>query len=124
VTFTLTQDQYEALIALARRGAPTPDQARDLDVFLARIEKANGIVRHRLWIQWQETDVPLPPTTAFPETWPPELRYYLEQLSRPIARADVEHALRVRARRPTQVLVTPDPAGVLGWTRVEDFFVQ
>lgn len=121
--FTLSQEQYEALVALARIGAATPQQKRDLEAFLEPIEKAAGITRYKLWVQWQEADAP-PPKGEFPETWPPELRYYFELLSRPIARTDVDRVLVLRARNPVNVLVTPDPAALVGWTKLEDFFVQ
>jgi hypothetical protein len=123
MVFTLTQEQYEALVALARRGATTAQQTRDLDAFLASIERGAGITRYKLWVQWQEADAP-PPKGQFPETWPPELRQYVELLSRPIARADVDRVLGLHARNPVNVLVTPDPAALVGWTKVDDFFVQ
>lgn len=120
--FSLTQEQYEALIALARRGASTAEQKRDLESFLALIESRNGVTRYKLWIQWQEADASLPPSAAFPASWPPELRQYIELISRPIAREDVEQVLRRYARKPVSVLVTPDPAALVGWTTPNDFF--
>jgi len=124
MNLTLNQEQYEALIHLAQAGADTPDKKRQLDAWLLLIEKANGITRSKLWIQWQEADQPLPPTTSFPESWPPTQRYYLELLTRPINRGDVTQVLATRARKPVTVLVTPDPGAILGWTPVDDFFVQ
>jgi len=123
-TFTLSQEQYEALVAYAQRGASSPSDAVALDAFLQDIEASNGITRHTLWIQWQEQDQPLPPSASFPSSWPPSLRYRLELLTRPIARADVLQVLATRARKPVNVLVTPDPGATLGWTRLEDFFHQ
>ena len=124
MTFTLTSEQYEALIALANAGALTPDKKRQLDDWLQLIEKANNITRYKLWIQWQEGDQALPPTTQFPESWPPSLRYYLELLTRPISKDDVAKVLKARASNPVTVLVTPDPGAVLGWTPLDEFFVQ
>lgn len=122
-TFSLTQEEYEALIALARKGATEADDARRLDSFLRGIEKKNGYTRYVLWVQWQEADQPLPPTVRFPETWPPEMRFYLELVTRPIARIDVDQVLQARARQPVNVLVTPDPAALVGWTPVDDYFI-
>jgi len=122
-TFTLTQEQYEALIAYAQAGA-AGDSIAVLDAFLRDIEKANNVVRSLVWIQWQEQDQPLPPTTNFPAVWPPQLRYRLELLSRPVNKADVEEVLRLRARKPVTVLLTKDPAATIGWTKLEDFFTQ
>lgn len=120
-TFTLTSEQYSALVALARRGVAGSDGQRALEEFLSTIEKANGVVRSSMWIQWQEADAPVP-TTQFPEKWPPEMRYFLEFISRPIARTDVERVLAVKARKPVNVLVTTDPGALVGWTTIEAYF--
>ena len=121
--FTLSQEQYEALISLARTGASTPDALRALERFLKDIEKSNGIVRNALWIQWQELDQPLPAGIQFPATWPPEMRFYLELVSRPIAKSDVNNVIKIRASKPTNILVTPDPGGLVGWTPLDTYFV-
>jgi hypothetical protein len=127
-TFTLTQQEYEALIALARNGTKTSDgqvdeeKARRLDAFLKSLEKKNNIVRDAVWVQWQESDQPLPPTTAFPEKWPPEMRFYIELISRKVAKVDVEAVIETHARQPVNVLVTRDPGARVGWTPVDDFF--
>jgi len=122
--FTLTQEQYETLVALARKGSTTEDQARDTDAFIRTIETKNGITRYYLLVQWQEIDSPLPPGVRFPHVWPPELRASIEFLSRPVAKSDVLSLLKERARQPTNVLVTTDPGGVLGWTKLDEFFQQ
>lgn len=120
--FTLSTQDYEALIALARKGATDADSVRSLDSFLRYLEKKNGINRYGLWIQWQETGKQVPVTYNFPATWPPELRYYLELLTRPISKADVTAALAKKAKKPLNVMVTPDPAGLVGWTLLNDYF--
>lgn len=123
--FTLTQEEYEALIALARQGtAEEPEKARQLDEFLKVIEKRNGVVRSIVWVQWQEQDAPLPPGTNFPETWPPELRRKIELVTRPVSRADVDAVIDAHAKNPATILVTNDPAGVLGYTPIDDFFLS
>ena len=127
--FTLTQEEYEALIALAREGTKNDegqvtnhDLAVRLDAFLRSIEKNNGIERSAVWVQWQELDEPLPPGTRFPEEWPPRMRVYIELISRRVARSDVDDALRQNATNPTSVLVTSDPGAMYGWTELDDFF--
>ncbi len=128
-TFELDQQQYEALIALAAEGTKLADgtvdveKARQLDEFLHSIEKANGVTRSLVWVQWQEAGAPLPPGTHFPDKWPPELRKKIELITRPVARADVEALLSAQARSPMNVLCTKDPAGVLGYTPIDTFFV-
>jgi hypothetical protein len=129
MNFTLSQDQYEALISLARDGTILPDgttnveKSRQLDAFLKLIEKANDVSRDLVWVQWQELDEPLPPGTLYPEVWPPDKRRKIEFVTRRVARADVDAMLAAHARNPTNVLVTRDPAGVLGYIPVADFFI-
>lgn len=124
-TFQIDQQQYEALIALAREGtAGDADRARQLEEFLKSIEAANNITRSILWVRWQEMDQPLPPTTRFPDSWPPTQQYLIELISRRVAKADVDAVLDARARKPVDVMVTPDPGARVGWTPVDDYFIQ
>ena len=129
-TFSLDITQYEALIALARDGTKNSDgsvdsdKARKLDAFLRLIEKQNGVTRDAVWVQWQEMGEALPPTTNFPSVWPPEKRYFIELVTRRIARADVDQMLAARANKPINVLVTKDPGARLGWTPIDSFFVN
>jgi hypothetical protein len=122
--FTLSQQQYESLVALARAGATTTEKTRRLSEFLKQIETASGITRDFVWVQWQEMDQPLPPSVRFPETWPPDMRWYIELVTRLVSRADVDQVLATRASKPTNVLCTRDPAAVLGWTPIDNFFLQ
>lgn len=129
IQFTLTQEEYEALIAFAREGTKNDagqvkhDLALRLDAFLRSIERNNDITRDAVWVQWQELDEPLPPGTRFPEVWPPEKRVYIEFVTRLVARADVNDALEQNARNPTSVLVTRDPGATYGWTELDKFFI-
>ncbi len=119
----LDQEQYEALIFFARRGAGSDATTLTrLEQFLRAIEKQNDIARSFLWVQWQELSAPLPPGTSFPTKWPPELRKAIELIGRPIARADVDAVIAQYASEPTSVLVTKDPAALVGWTKLEDYF--
>lgn len=122
MSVTLSEEEYEALASLARDGATTPERQRGVADFITSIDKANGIVRYVLWVQWQETDSPLPPTTRFPAEWPPSLRKKIERTDRPIAQSDVTALLATYATRPVTVLVTPDIGGVLGWSTLAQFF--
>lgn len=124
MTFTLTQEQYESLVHLARLGAATRGEGKqvELEQWLRLIEKENGVTRSFVLVQWQELDQPLPPGTDFPNKWPPELRQSIELVSRPVARADVDALLAQKARKPTAVLVTRDPEGLVGWKPLDAFF--
>lgn len=127
---TLSQEQYEALLSIAQKAAMYPDGSIDqskalvLEAYARDIEKANGITRSSLWIQWQDPMSPLPPGVNFPSTWPPELRYFLQFLSRGITKADVLAVVSQRTPKAVNILVTPDPAAFTGWTAVNDYFVQ
>ena len=121
--FRLTQEEYEALLALARRGVTGNSQKTvDLDQWLHQIESRNGVIRYFLMVQWQEVSAPLPTGARFPDVWPEKLRRTIEFISRPIAKADVEALLAKYASEPIEVLVTPDPNGLLGWTPVDSYF--
>jgi hypothetical protein len=128
LSFELDQEQYEALIGLAREGTKNdagtvdPDKARSLDAFLKSIESSNGITRDAVWVQWQELDQPLPAGTLFPSVWPPELRVYIEYVTRKVTRADVDNVIATQATNPLSVLVTKDPGATLGWTELANFF--
>jgi len=120
---SLTKEEYEALVALARRASTTPDDERRLDAFLKIPEERNGVVRYSLWVQWQEAGADLPPGTVFPDVWPPEQRYFIQLVTRPIAKSDVEAVLENHARQPVEVMVTPDVGAEVGWTKLDDYFV-
>lgn len=119
---TLTLEQYQAFVSLARKGATTPDELRAVNHFIKDVERANGITRSALWVQWQEAGEPVPPTARFPMEWPKKYRALIERLDRPVARVDVETILEQRAIKPVTVMVTPDSGATLGWTLLDDFF--
>lgn len=126
---TIDQQQYESLIALAREGTKLADGTVDsekalrLDNFLRLIEEQNGITRDALWVQWQDSTTPLPVGTKFPEKWPPDMRYYIELVTRKVSKADVEQVLEAHANSPTNVLVTSDPGARVGWTPLDQYFL-
>lgn len=120
---TLTQEQYQALVFLARKGAASSDAKRVLETFLKDVEKNNGVTRYFLKVRWQELNAPLPKTTDFPAVWPPSQELDLERTDRPIAKADVLAAVLDTASSPTNILVTRDVGGLAGWTKVDDFFI-
>jgi hypothetical protein len=130
MNLTISQEQYEALLAFAQRGTRCPDgnidqnRALALDAALKDIESSNGITRYSLWVRWQDPTAPLPPGTNFPKTWPPNLQYFIQFLSRPITQSDVMAIVAQKTSNAVNVMVTPDPAALLGWTKVNDFFVQ
>lgn len=125
---SMNQADYEALVDLARQATINVDgtidqtKALNLEAFLVNLELSAGIQRHAIWVQWQEAGAPLPPGTNFPAVWPPELRFYLSLTSRPIAKDDVDKLLKSKAREPMSILVTRDPAALVGWQEYETFF--
>lgn len=125
---SLAQEEYEALVELARQGTLNIDgqvdaeKARRLNSYLVMLEKKSGITRYGVWVQWQEVDAPLPPGTNFPKQWPPELRAFLALTSRPIAKSDVLTMLKNRSRNPMSILITRDPGATVGWTELDIFF--
>jgi hypothetical protein len=125
VNFTLDQEEYEALIALARAGTVSdPNKSRQLELWLRRIERQNDINRDLVVVLWQEMDAPLPTGTFFPTNWPPTLKRTVELTTRPVARVDIDKVLEAHAVNPTSVMCTKDPAGILGLTPIDQFFTR
>jgi hypothetical protein len=120
---TLTTEQYASLIFLARKGAASSDAKRVLENFLRDIDKSNDVTRYFLKVRWQELNAALPKNTSFPTTWPPTQELDLERTDRPIAKVDVEEAVNKKASKPENILVTYDPAGIAGWTKIAEFFI-
>ena len=117
---TLTQDEYTALVTLARRGADDPvilEQA-----LLRPIERRNGIIRYYLMVQWQDAAGVVPIGTEFPGNWPANLRAAIEQVDTPINRQQVEQMVALRANKPVSILVTSDPNGQVGWSELDQWF--
>ena len=119
----LSEEAYTALVSLARRGVTTPEEQRVFEEYLRLIDLHNGIKRYVLLVKFQEQNAPIPPTAKFPERWPPELSFTIEQIGRPISKTDVLAHLDAKANEPTNVMVTKDTGGVVGWTKLEDFFL-
>lgn len=127
MNFQLSQEEYEALIDLARKGAQAsedPNKSRQLEAWLRLIEKNNGVKRDLVVVLWQELDAPLQPGVFFPTHWPPTLKRTVELTTRPVARADIDKVLDVHAKNPTSVMCTRDPEGVLGLTPIDQFFLR
>lgn len=121
MNISLTEEEYLALVSLARKGT-TPEGSRGLEVFLKDVDRKNDITRYTLLVQWQELDSPLPPNTRFPAVWPPEMRAFIEQTTRPVSRQDVEKLVADRATSATNIMVTRDVAGLAGWQKLDFAF--
>lgn len=117
----LTEEEYATLRGYALEGK-TGDSARQLTEFCADIERRNGYVFYTVYVQWTEANAPLPRTADFPEKWPPQWRIPVTVQGRPVARADVTKALAQAATTPVDILVTRDPAMLVGWTKADLFF--
>ena len=122
--FTLNQEEYESLIKLARDGVgQNAKRLTELEQWLRLIEKKNGVTRSFVLVQWQELDTELPPGTRFPTVWPPSMRKAIELVTRPVARTDVDAVVAQYANTPTEILVTKDPADIVGWQTLDQFFI-
>jgi len=122
MSISMSKAQYEQLVGLARQGIPTAEGRRALGDFLVAIERANGIIRHFLWVRWQEVGRIHPANQPFPENWPPTQEVKIERLSIPISRDTVEGVVADRSKNATNILVSEDPGGELGWTSIDQHF--
>lgn len=112
----ITRAQYDALIAAAL-GGNLEEVRRIRDI----VDKSNLIRRYVLYIRWQDGGGTPPRNIELGKPWPPELTTLLE-LDRPIGKDDVMTLVRSRAANPVSVLVTPDRAGVVGWSAIDTYF--
>jgi len=112
---SVPRDQYEALRTAALSG-DTSECQRIFDL----IDRANQIRRYFLYIRWQDVGGTPPPRIELGKGWPKDQTYKLE-MDRPISRFDVDSILQQVARNPTSVMVTPDRAGLVGWTLIDDY---
>ncbi len=111
---TITRPQYDALLALA-----TAQDAAAADTLRRAIDAANSIRRYVLNIRWLNLGGE-PPARVSIQNWPPSQTYRLE-MERPITREDVESVFANSATNPIEAMVTPDPAGNVGWTLVDAY---
>lgn len=111
---TLSDSTYDALLYAALRG-----DVSEVRRVLQRVADDNATTRYRLHLQWVDADIRVPPRGV--TSWPPVEREVLV-LDRPIERADVTDFVSRRTARPVDILVTPDPDGVVGWTTIDHFF--
>lgn len=118
----LTQDQFTTLVSLARRNIASSDDLRKLNVFIDSILKKNNIKHFLLWVRWKNAGELLPVTLNFPKVYPPTLEFCLESFERPISRSDVQEMLDKQGKTTIEVIVTTDPAKLVGWTRIDDYF--
>lgn len=122
ISISMSEAQYEQLAGLARQGVNTAEGQRMLGDFLVGIEEANGITRYFLWVRWQEVGRIHPANQPFPENWPPTQEAKIERLNFPVSRATVEAVVADRSKNPTNILVSEDPGGELGWTSIDQYF--
>jgi hypothetical protein len=111
----ITRPQYDALMTAALAG-DTIEVSRLRDV----IDVANSIKRFFLYIRWQDVGGAPPPRIKLGKGWPQDQTFALE-MDRAITREDVDSVLAQNTQNPTSVMVTPDRAGNVGWTLLDDY---
>lgn len=115
----LKQAQYDRLMYYAQIGAEGSGSLQQFEELRQAIETDNGIKTYVLVISYQE--VPLTPAPFNASAgYPPGVRKTL-RLNRPITRQDVDDALNDAATTEELTLVTPDVAGVVGWTQLSAY---
>lgn len=119
MTISMSRDQYDLLLQYAFAVLEPDAVLADLQ---RKLDQANGVKRYALLIRWMESGGQ-PPTRIEIQNgtnWPPTQQFTLK-MDRAISRADVDDVLRTQATRPSYVTVTSDPAGVVGWTELEEW---
>lgn len=91
---------------------------------VAKINQRNDLNFCTLWVQWTERGQRVPVGASFPDRWPSEWRYRIDLFNRMPTRSDVTEVLTRRSSRPVDVLVTYDPAALVGWTQLDVLFPE
>jgi hypothetical protein len=115
MTVQMTREQYETLLVAATAGDPAV-----VAVLQPIVDAANGITRYVLHVRWQNVGGTVPSRIELGRGWPVEQTYVL-RLERRIERADVDTVLAQNATNPASTMVTPDPAGEVGWTYIDSY---
>ena len=119
---SVTQTQWDSLIAFAQKGGETADERRVIENLILAIERASGVVRYQLLVRWQDAGAVGPATLTFPRSWPPEHQITMRKLGEPFLKRDVQEAVSVRSTNPVTVMVTEDPGGEYGWATLDQYF--
>lgn len=117
---TLTEAQWKAVAANLRLVESVyQGKLLEIEQLITEIERANNIVTYVLWVRWRDANSPHPRAEDNPQEWPPTLTAQITKIV-PITRTVVEDFVATRTRNPAGIWVTQDPAGQVGWKRVED----
>lgn len=122
ISITLNPEEYLALVRLAEQAAIAAGKWPTLRAFLQDIERANNIERQELLVCWLVRGKPLPSDAVFPQSMPVDQKLVVNSIGKPIAKKDVLAALDNLGVDYGTVLVTHDPAGLVGWTSFEVAF--
>lgn len=118
---TLTDAQWRSLVGHLRRleGA-YPGLYQEIEGLISDIERDNSVETFVLWARWRDAAGPKPKLGENPREWPPTLEAIIVRDS-PITKAVVTSFVEDRTSRPAGIWVTRDPAGKVGWMRLEDY---
>lgn len=111
----------EQFAVLARAALAGSDDVPTMREYIEKIEKENGIRRYRLLIRWRTPAVQRLSDAQFPLNWPPSMTATLDQETVP-RKSDVEAIVASSGTRYTDIVVTRDLTGQVGWQTIEEFF--
>jgi hypothetical protein len=117
VTITLQNDEYDALLVLARAGAEAGSQVEVFFNLRKQIDFANGLRRTAILVRYDT----LPWVAGKEQLYGPRGETLLLELLRPPTREDVMIALSGKRTAPALIHVTRDPNGVVGWYELDLF---
>lgn len=113
MSLIITREQLDALFFAADAG-----DMSTVKTTVATIDKANNVTRYSLFVRWQEV-------TGEPESYVNDRRDYPSfkrnrlNMTRVITREDVLALVAQFASSSTNIQVTPDVSGAIGWTEID-----
>lgn len=117
ITDAQWREVHRLLLELVEFNDRRLNEVRDL---IREIEAANGTKTYSVVVRWLDAKNPYPRVVDNPAMWPPELKAALTSQS-PIHRDDIEAFVFAKTPRPIAIYVTRDPAGEVGWMKLEDW---
>lgn len=118
---TLTEGQWKAVVAhLHLVMSAYPSRLEEIRQLIVEVDRANGRRTFVACVRWRDANSPHPRNIDNPAEWPPTLAACLTG-PEAITKDAIEAYVAARTPQPAGIWATRDPAGKVGWRRLEEW---
>jgi len=118
---TLTEGQWKAAVAhLHLAMTAYPSKMEEIEQLIVEVDRANGRRTFVAWVRWRDANSPHPRNINNPAEWPPTLTACMTA-AESITKEAIEAYVGTRTPQAAGIWATHDPAGKVGWQRLEDW---